>query len=59
MYQKCPLCNGTGKDPNYADRYCTACHGRRIINELTGLPPNYQKVTVLPQIELNNLKNPD
>ena len=39
MWQKCPICNGTGKDPLFQEKYCTVCNGYKIINELTGLPP--------------------
>ena len=59
MWQKCPICNGTGKDPQYLDKYCTVCQGARIISELTGLPP--VKTSGFHKIEtpkLNNLENP-
>ena len=63
MWQKCPICNGNGTELNSLSSSCTTkcrvCGGAGIISEINGLPPNYQKVTVLPQIELNNLKNPD
>ena len=42
MYQKCPICNGTGKDPSQFAKVtspCTVCKGAKIISELTGLPP--------------------
>lgn len=43
MYQKCPICNGTGIDQNpgtYSSiPKCTVCNGYKIINELNGLPP--------------------
>lgn len=55
MYQKCPICNGTGKDPQYLDKYCTVCQGSRIISELTGLPPFHKMLTP----DLQNLKNPE
>lgn len=42
-WQKCPVCNGTGK--NYGglqwDAICPTCNGQRIISEVTGLPPTY------------------
>lgn len=60
MYQKCPICNGTGKDPQYLDKYCTVCQGARIISELTGLPPvktsGFHKIL---DPELKNLQNPN
>ena len=45
MWQKCPICNGTGTisisgvvsfDPAIK---CQVCCGKGIINELTGMPP--------------------
>ena len=59
MWQKCPICNGTGKDLQYLDKDCTVCNGFKIINELTGLPPvktsGFHKID---PIELKDLKNP-
>ncbi len=44
MYQKCPICNGSGVDQVSAytgkDPKCLVCNGKRIINEITGKPPN-------------------
>jgi hypothetical protein len=47
MWQKCPVCNGTGK--NYGaleggiyNSNCPTCNGQRIISELTGKPPAYE-----------------
>ena len=60
MWKKCPICNGTGKEPQYLDKYCTVCNGYKIINELTGLPPvkisGFNKM-IDPQ--LTNLQNPN
>ena len=44
MWQKCPMCNGTGSDPSWLVHNgnipkCPVCKGERIINELTGKPP--------------------
>jgi DnaJ-class molecular chaperone len=39
MWQKCPICNGTGDDPKYITKKCEVCTGKGIINQLTGLPP--------------------
>jgi DnaJ-class molecular chaperone len=42
MYQKCPVCNGSKKEPsNLPDtiRICTVCNGMGIISTLTGKPP--------------------
>lgn len=43
-FQKCPLCEGTGVDPNVlvsniSSPPCPVCNGKRIISTLTGLPP--------------------
>ena len=43
MWQKCPICNGTGISPipdgiNTTSQ-CPTCLGARIISEISGLPP--------------------
>lgn len=43
-WQRCPLCQGTGYNPNAATsaashNQCPTCQGHRIIHEGTGLPP--------------------
>ena len=44
MWQKCPICNGTGNSYNNmtmnTSSTCKTCNGRGIISEITGLPPN-------------------
>ena len=49
MWQKCPICKGTGKEEVYnssiMNTICKTCNGCKIINELTGLPPNNSFVT--------------
>ena len=46
-YQKCPCCNGTGKEHNSnfneTSSVYTVCKGHKIISELTGLPPGEVK----------------
>jgi len=47
MWQKCPICNGTGKNYGYSsllsyDSNCPTRNGQRIISELTGKPPAYE-----------------
>lgn len=37
MYQKCPICNGTGKKLDYTK--CHVCNGKGIISSITGNPP--------------------
>ena len=47
MWQKCPICNGTGKvfDENASPsiyspkKSCNVCNSKGIISTLTGLPP--------------------
>jgi len=44
MYQKCPLCEGSGLNPlpgtySTAAPICPTCNGHRIINADNGLPP--------------------
>jgi Zn-finger nucleic acid-binding protein len=56
MWQKCPICNGTGKTQNTSSSssfdICSTCNGAKIISELTGLPPS-RRMDVIT----NNLKN--
>jgi DnaJ-class molecular chaperone len=43
MWQKCPVCSGTGNSfnslSNSTSVICDVCNGRKIISEMTGLPP--------------------
>jgi len=41
-YQKCPVCNGSGKitTTTNEERTCLTCNGSGIINEKTGQPPH-------------------
>ncbi len=40
MWQKCPVCEGSGKQINMLkDDTCSVCEGKKIINGLTGKPP--------------------
>ena len=53
MWQKCPICKGTGLDPNCFiinnnPPKCPVCKGKRIINTLTGNPPVDDRVEKLP-----------
>ncbi len=44
MWQKCPVCNGTGKDPlseGMIKTSCTVCVGMKIISEVNGKPPKH------------------
>lgn len=41
MWQKCPVCNGTGKSIEiFSGESCKACNSKGIISSVTGLPPN-------------------
>jgi hypothetical protein len=44
MWQKCPICNGTGSSPKTFSSIpiCPTCNGHRIISELIGKPPAYE-----------------
>jgi RecJ-like exonuclease len=52
-YQKCPICNGSGKVINTESTnmydMCPVCKGARIIDEITGLPP-YEFNGVIPNL---------
>ena len=52
MWQKCPICLGTGVDNNIIifnkEIKCTACDGKKIINTITGNPPVDDRVEKLP-----------
>ena len=41
MWQKCPICNGTGiaMAIHSSNAVCSVCQGRKIISEVNGLPP--------------------
>lgn len=40
MWQKCPICNGSGISPDHlSTSTCPTCQGKRIISEINGLPP--------------------
>jgi DnaJ-class molecular chaperone len=53
MYQKCPICNGTGTLMNNFGQIlkCEVCNGKMIIDEITGLPPQF------PEAEVNEDKS--
>ena len=43
MFQKCPICNGTGTLMNSFGQVlkCEVCNGTKIIDEMTGRPPAF------------------
>ena len=59
MYQKCPICNGSGDtNSNYSlntSTSCKTCNGKGIISEITGLPPNIlSEVLGIPKDKFNS-----
>jgi DnaJ-class molecular chaperone len=49
MWEKCPICNGSGEEEKTFSRgnlvtqatvVCTTCNGKKIISSRTGLPPS-------------------
>lgn len=44
MWQKCPICEGTGKDSNNLEcGICKVCLGKGIISTLSGTPPEIKE----------------
>ena len=47
MWQKCPICEGSGKQNNpyqttaISELPCSVCGGMKIIGEVTGKPPKH------------------
>ncbi len=60
MWQKCPICNGTGRTHNTLSslsfEICSTCNGKKIISELNGLPPNYEQNKI--EHQKTNIPNP-
>jgi len=66
MWQKCPICNGSGKIhdtlSSSSSGICSVCNGTKIISELTGLPPVKKdtvkagSTTIITYEELQKLK---
>jgi len=50
MWQKCPICNGTGQASTLVNgiynSICPTCSGSRIISQITGLPPAFMKPAI-------------
>ena len=44
-FQKCPVCEGSGKSTTEFGSTCHVCQGYGIINELNGQPPKKAVVT--------------
>lgn len=46
QWQKCPICSGTGigtiEATGFAGGKCPTCNGERIINTITGKPPEQE-----------------
>jgi len=61
MFQKCPICNGTGTNIIPLSEMtvpCSVCNGTNIISELTGFPPGYIPDEMLTEDELRRMKTP-
>jgi DnaJ-class molecular chaperone len=59
MYQKCPICEGSGNIVNFKgkitkDSICPTCNGKRIIHTQSGLPPRPVVMTIQTQGNENN-----
>ena len=46
MYQKCPICEGSGYPFFLKNQPCNVCEGAGIIDERTGLPPEKDEKTI-------------
>ena len=62
MWQKCPICNGTGVSP-MSGTYtsiptCPTCQGARIISEINGLPPSSTSIPSIKSSSTINKMNP-
>ena len=59
MYQKCPICNGSGISMTItsSNAVCPTCQGRRIISEINGLPPNYLPTTNYTQSNTTDFRD--
>ena len=56
MWQKCPICQGTGINNNSSWREpCSVCKGLKIISELTGKPPGISVSTSDTKSNLGNI----
>lgn len=42
-WQKCPNCNGSGKNNTVIGDKCHVCNGYGIVSVLTGAPPCYKE----------------
>ncbi len=53
MWQKCPICNGTGNRPvlegDILSNKCKVCEGKGIISTITGLPPKGVETFAAPK----------
>ena len=52
-FQKCPICHGSGTeigDNSFGEKTCSVCHGAKIIDTVTGLPPYEIKIETTDRI---------
>lgn len=60
MWQKCPICNGSGLEPSFQVPHgCGVCKGERILSELTGLPPKRPKEINIGDLNINDFNQLD
>lgn len=60
-WQLCPLCGGSGIDRSVvlssAIPVCGVCQGKKIISELTGLPPVYSPINSTSTQDVSNFSS--
>jgi len=62
MWQKCPVCNGTGECNIIHPPSCKTCDGKGIISSLTGKPPtglgskDYQNLDVVEKCKHESIE---
>jgi len=66
MWQKCPICNGSGFVHPYYEttnglhtNVCPTCNGDRIISSLNGKPPSYKPESVSDKTPFEAVKIQD
>lgn len=52
MWQKCPICEGSGKSPLTQNEKCKICDGKGIIDSNNGTPPSQVNESNKPKQQL-------